>query len=198
MVSPTPTSLLQPDAAAELVLSFVNTRPNKLQPEQFDHLQALQQWLVQHQLIGSSDQITETDLEEAKHLRSALVVLLLSHLNDAEMEASELQQATESLQRLTRNHPLVTLISSGDVQLVPHNQGGRAALGRILAAITELVLSGRWNRMKACRNDTCQTAFYDRTRNGAGTFCSQNPCGAMMAMRAYRKRKQEMQQDPGS
>jgi predicted RNA-binding Zn ribbon-like protein len=41
--------------------------------------------------------------------------------------------------------------------------GGGFALGSVLAAMTELALTGAWNRFKACRN--CHFAFYDRSRN---------------------------------
>ncbi|WP_189003243.1 CGNR zinc finger domain-containing protein [Deinococcus roseus] len=192
-------SHLQPSLAAEQVLAFVNTRANKLQPEQFPDAVTLERWLQEHQLMNPEDVLTDTDLQEALQLRAALVVVLLSHLEDPEAVAPEdLQQATAHLHHLARSHPLISLISDTEVSLVPARSGGSAALGRLLGLITELVLTGRWNRLKACRNDGCQNGFYDRTRNGAGTFCSQNPCGALMAMRAYRKRKQQTQQVPES
>ena len=45
---------------------------------------------------------------------------------------------------------------------------------------------GTWRRLKACREDTCQWAFYDRSKNRSGTWCSMAVCGNRAKARAYR------------
>jgi predicted RNA-binding Zn ribbon-like protein len=47
---------------------------------------------------------------------------------------------------------------------------------------------GTWDRMKACRADDCEWAFYDSSRNRSGTWCSMEVCGNRAKARAFRAR----------
>ena len=54
------------------------------------------------------------------------------------------------------------------------------------AAIAE----GTWARLKACERDSCRWAFYDRSKNRSGHWCSMDVCGAREKnRRAYRRRR---------
>jgi len=46
-----------------------------------------------------------------------------------------------------------------------------------------------WNRLKACRLDDCQWAFYDQSKNRSRTWCSMKVCGNRAKARAYRERQ---------
>jgi predicted RNA-binding Zn ribbon-like protein len=46
-----------------------------------------------------------------------------------------------------------------------------------------------WNRLKACRLDNCQWAFYDTSKNRSRTWCSMKVCGNRAKARAYRERQ---------
>src|SRR5256885_5523159 len=39
---------------------------------------------------------------------------------------------------------------------------------------------GTWARLKACRNDQCQKAFYDTSKNRSGAWCSMAGCGSRL------------------
>jgi predicted RNA-binding Zn ribbon-like protein len=43
--------------------------------------------------------------------------------------------------------------------------------------------------MKACREHTCEWAFYDHTKNHSGTWCTMQVCGNRTKARSYRKRR---------
>jgi predicted RNA-binding Zn ribbon-like protein len=60
----------------------------------------------------------------------------------------------------------------------------------VLAAATELALSGQWARIKACRNEPCHFAFFDRSKNTSAGYCS-TQCSSQASMRAYRARRKE-------
>ena len=48
---------------------------------------------------------------------------------------------------------------------------------------------GTWERLKVCRNDECQWAFYDHSRNHSGAWCTMAICGNRMKGRAFRTRR---------
>jgi predicted RNA-binding Zn ribbon-like protein len=64
------------------------------------------------------------------------------------------------------------------------------AFAGVLAAATELALSGQWARIKACRNEPCHFAFFDRSKNTSAGYCS-TQCSSQASMRAYRARKKD-------
>jgi predicted RNA-binding Zn ribbon-like protein len=64
-----------------------------------------------------------------------------------------------------------------------------AALGTIAAAINDVVQADAWPRFKACANEDCQWAFYDRSRSRTGRWCDMRACGNLLKARAYRQRR---------
>jgi predicted RNA-binding Zn ribbon-like protein len=64
------------------------------------------------------------------------------------------------------------------------------ALATVLGAVAAAMLDGSWSRFKACRQHDCRWAFYDHSRNGAGSWCSMAVCGGRAKQRAlYRRRR---------
>ena len=62
-------------------------------------------------------------------------------------------------------------------------------MGRVAAAVVVAACEGTWRRLKACRNEGCLWAFYDRSKNRSGSWCTMDVCGARAKMSAYRRRK---------
>ena len=58
----------------------------------------------------------------------------------------------------------------------------------MLAIVFRAMEDGTWARLKACREDTCQWAFYDRSKNRSATWCSMAVCGNRAKARTYRQR----------
>jgi len=77
------------------------------------------------------------------------------------------------------------------IWLEPLAGGVAGALGRILAIVCAATVDGTWARLKACRNDGCQWAFYDASKNRSATWCSMSICGSRTKVRAYRQRRRE-------
>src|SRR5215213_10291349 len=77
----------------------------------------------------------------------------------------------------------------GGPTLGPESSGVSAALGRILAAVVRATDEGIWGRLKVCSNDACQWAFYDRSRNRSGKWCTMEVCGNRMKARTFRQRQ---------
>ncbi|WP_082764150.1 CGNR zinc finger domain-containing protein [Frondihabitans sp. PAMC 28766] len=64
-----------------------------------------------------------------------------------------------------------------------------AVIGRAVDAIRAAILDGSWRRLKLCERSICRWAYYDRSKNNAGHWCSTDICGAReKAHRAYARR----------
>jgi predicted RNA-binding Zn ribbon-like protein len=48
---------------------------------------------------------------------------------------------------------------------------------------------GSWQRLKACRSDTCRWAFVDNARNRSRQWCDMRVCGNRQKARLYRQRR---------
>lgn len=178
------TTPLAPSDAAELVLSFVNTRAIAGSLERLAAGALMADWLAEVGLMQADTVVTDADAATARELREALVGVLLAHSGAASDGAAEAQ-----LRRSGQQHPLLPIINSAGASFLPAQTGAPAAMAAVLAAAAEVALRGTWQRVKACRNPRCQRGFYDRSRNGSGAYCTPNRCGAQIAMRAYRARR---------
>ena len=74
--------------------------------------------------------------------------------------------------------------------LEPDAGGVDGALGRLLAIAHAAMAEGTWSRLKACREHSCEWAFYDATRNRSRTWCDMQVCGNRAKARAYRHRQE--------
>ena len=59
----------------------------------------------------------------------------------------------------------------------------------VLAGVAEARAVGTWERLKACSLSSCQWAFYDRSKNRSGRWCSMQTCGNRTKTRSYRSRR---------
>jgi predicted RNA-binding Zn ribbon-like protein len=99
-------------------------------------------------------------------------------------------RAEAHLRRAALRFPLTTVITTEGCELHPTGTGIDRALASLLGAVADLSSRGAWPRVKVCKNDTCYTAFFDKTRNSSALYCSTS-CSGQMATRAYRGRKKE-------
>jgi predicted RNA-binding Zn ribbon-like protein len=65
---------------------------------------------------------------------------------------------------------------------------GRRGVGGVLAAVAVTMADGSWERLKACRSDTCRWAFIDNARNHSRQWCDMKVCGNRAKARAFRER----------
>ena len=75
------------------------------------------------------------------------------------------------------------------MSLAPDVGGVAGALGRMIGIAVAAIGSGRWERMKTCRNSSCRWAFYDATRNRSAVWCDMAACGSRAKSRAYYARQ---------
>ena len=170
-----------------LVQALVNTQYGQARrahteltsPEQ------LRAWLVAHSLLADGTPVTEGDFRRVLLLREALRSLLRAN-NEGEMPASQV----EVLNHLASNAPLTARFQhDGLPTLEPDIAGVDGALARLVGIVFTAMTDGTWGRLKVCRNERCQKAFYDTSKNRSGAWCSMAGCGSRLKARAYRHRR---------
>jgi hypothetical protein len=81
-----------------------------------------------------------------------------------------------------------SLADDGEVRLLAAGDSVRDRLVDLLLIVRDAQRDGTWKLLKACANDECQWAFYDRSRNHGGTWCEMSVCGNKLKNRAFRAR----------
>ncbi len=151
----------------------------------------LRVWLVAHSLLANGIAVTEGDFWRVLLLREALRSLLRAN-NDAGMLTTQI----EVLNHLVGNAPLtVRFQAEGLPTLEPDITGVEGAFARLVGIVFTAMTDGTWERLKACRNDRCQKAFYDTSKNRSGAWCSMAGCGSRLKARAYRHRHMAPMED---
>ena len=140
-----------------------------------------------HDLIDAATRVTAADQRRIVELREALRALLLA--NNGEPLAPE---AVEVLNAVAAGSPLEARFDpTGAVAVSGRDGGVDGALGQLMAVVVQAVADDTWPRLKACREDECQWAFYDQSRNRSGQWCVMAVCGNRNKARTYRKRKRD-------
>lgn len=145
------------------------------------------EWLQGHGLLSeTAGPLENSDLEIVRALREALRMELLSHTGEADPgEAWTALGAFAHLGELGVNWGP----DRGQIDLVAKSEGAKQVAGRCFALMYDAIRDGRWQRLKACRKDTCLWAFYDHSKNGSGHWCSMAVCGNRV--KAQRRRARE-------
>jgi predicted RNA-binding Zn ribbon-like protein len=174
--------LKRPSAPGELGLveRFVNDMRSSTPSE-------LLQWFVANGLAESPRvRADEVDLANAVALRETFRSLLAAN-NGVPLPDGTATQINRALVRC-RVRPVVDE-AGNTLGFTTAADGVEAILGRYLCAMLDALADGTWSRFKACWNEECRWAFYDRSRNHAGTWCEMATCGSVHKMRRHRARK---------
>lgn len=167
----------------ELVRAFLNTVDAEEGDDHLDSTDRAVRWLRDYALISDGDTIGKADLAMLRDVRTGLRALAAANNGHA---ASE--RALEPLRRQARRCSVSIDVADGP-KLTPGCSGAEGAAARLLAVVHHAQVEGHWNRLKICPADTCQWAFYDRSKNRSGTWCVMAVCGNRAKARAYRSRK---------
>ena len=169
-----------------LVVDFVNTAELDEGTDELASVEGVRDWLQQRGLAGSGmpAPLTEEDRRTAVAVREALRSLMLAH-NGGSADAGAAAVLEDAACRADLG---LHFTPDGDVCFRPGVAGFDGALAELLVPVADAVRDGTWTRVKACRSDECQWAFYDRSRNRSGVWCDMAACGNRTKVRAYRAR----------
>jgi predicted RNA-binding Zn ribbon-like protein len=167
-------------APLRLVQEFVNAVELEDGVDEIETRQGLASWLGERGFRGA---VAATDPARARAAREGLRMLLEANAG-APVQAGAVDALDRALAPVTaRIH-----IGAAGAGLSARRGGLDAALAAIAEAVMRATADGTWLRLKACRADSCRWAFYDRSKNRSGAWCSMAVCGSRMKVRAYRER----------
>jgi predicted RNA-binding Zn ribbon-like protein len=169
-----------------LLQGFVNTIDFDEEADWIGTPDGLRAWFSELRLMESGAPVSDGDVARTHELREAIRALLHSNNGD-ELAGKPLETLNRAAERGT---VIVRFRDTDECDLAPAAPGVDGALGRLLGIVYTSMADGSWERLKACRQDTCQWAFYDRSKNRSGSWCSMEGCGNRAKARAYRKRHQ--------
>jgi hypothetical protein len=116
---------------------------------------------------------------------------------DQEVELVKLRAFRDDLRKLSRGSgaspswsglATLELGVDGAVELKPSGAGAAYVISKVLSVVFEAQRADTWRRLKTCRNERCQVAFYDRSRNNSGAWHNVKTCGNQANLRAHRER----------
>lgn len=143
-------------------------------------------WLQTQGLLGPGELPSTDDLRIIVQVREALRAMLVHNAGGPTPTALQLNP----LHRIAES--AVARVHLGDDGTIALTAGAETLDARLLALL--LVVSGAqrdgtWGQLKACGNDNCRWAFYDRSRNHGGTWCDMATCGNKLKNREFRARR---------
>jgi predicted RNA-binding Zn ribbon-like protein len=166
----------------ELIQGFVNTSDRLAGTDVLTTAAGLGQWLAARGLIVSKATIAAGDLALAIRIREALRSLLVANAGGGgptDQTIAALNEAAASAA------PALTFDAEGRLEIAVRATGLGGAIGGLLAIAHAEMASGRWIRLKACREQECQWAFYDTSRNRSSRWCRMELCGNRTKNRAF-------------
>lgn len=169
----------------DLTMDFVNTVELEKAEEQLTDPVALSGWLADRGLLAAGTSLRQADLSAAIELREALRQAMLA--NNGEAPPGDW---VAHLEAVASAGELGVRFGADGARIAPRGEGLPGALAGLLVPVAEAMADGSWGRVKACRAHDCHWAFYDRSRNGSGTWCEMAVCGNREKVRAYRERRQ--------
>lgn len=167
----------------ELVRQFVNTRDEESGWEGLATPAAAAEWFAERGLLPAGRRLTDADLPTVVAFREVLRDALASNAGHADRGA-----AHRAMDHLAAHYPLRMRVNGG-ARLEARGSGIAPAMGALVATVYDAMTTGTWDRLKICRNDECQWAFYDHSRNHSGAWCTMAVCGNRMKGRTFRERR---------
>jgi predicted RNA-binding Zn ribbon-like protein len=142
-------------------------------------------WLVDNHLLAPNADLAPADLERLRAVREALRAMLVHNAGGPPPNKSALGVLRSVAER---GRARADLGDDGRVRLAAFGDSLNDRLVDLLLIIRDAQRDGSWARLKACANDECRWAFYDRARNHGGTWCDMATCGNKLKNRAFRAR----------
>lgn len=154
----------------EFVRAFVNTLDIETGIDHLRDPDSWRTWAAEHGLSGS---VSGDDIATARELREAIREAMIANHDRSPLPP----RAISALDAAADRAEVRVRFGGNGAQLRGAGSGIDAAYARIVAAVAQSMADGTWTRLKACVNDECQWAFYDRSRSRTGQWCSMSICG---------------------
>jgi predicted RNA-binding Zn ribbon-like protein len=168
------------------VQGLINTIDRESGQDRLTEVGDARPWLEANGLLTSAHPLTADDLDVLVGVREGLRALVIHNTGGPTPDPA----ATAPLRALADEVPVrAALDGDGRVLVGPVGDSVRARLLGLLLVVEAAQRDGTWLHLKACANDDCQWAFYDRSRNHGGTWCDMSTCGNKLKNRDFRARR---------
>lgn len=171
-----------------LVQSFVNTYEADTGVDLLGDLETGRTWLTETGLLDG-DPLTSAELESVRNVRESIRALLV-HNGDGDRPSSAQLEPLRAMAATSLFRPL--LVDEGLIELRAEFGTDSVSLADLILVIRDAQRDGSWRRLKACRNDECRWAFYDRSHAGRGAWCDMATCGNRIKNRNLRSRRSSL------
>lgn len=169
-----------------LVQALINTLDGESGQDRLTDPADAAPWLAENGLLPAGATLSDTDRRTAVDVREALRALVIHNTGGPQPGSV----ALAPLRRIAEaGQALATLGDDGRVRLEPSGDSLPARLLGLLLIVKDAQDDGTWEHLKACANEECRWAFYDRSRNHGGTWCEMATCGNKLKNREFRARK---------
>jgi predicted RNA-binding Zn ribbon-like protein len=143
-------------------------------------------WLEGNRLLAPGAALTSEDLLAVRDVREAIRAMLVHNAGGPAPSTQQLSPLREvAADRAVR----AGIADGGEVVLSAAGSSVRDGLLAVLLIVRDAQRDGTWARLKACGNDECLWAFYDRSRNHGGAWCDMATCGNKLKNRDFRARR---------
>lgn len=170
-----------------LVQRFVNSVDLESGEDELSSPEALRDWFAERGLMGAADAVGPADLKRALDVREGLRAVLLQN-NGLELDEARVERLDRAVRRAGVR---VRFVPGRDPELVADADGVDGAIARLMAIVAAAVEHGRWERLKACPREACEWAFYDKSKNRSGRWCTMESCGNIEKAKAFRARHRD-------
>ena len=168
-----------------LVQALINTVERPDGSDRLAEVADARPWLVDNHLLAPHVELTDADLDLVRAAREALRAMLVHNAGGPPPNKTALAVLQSVADGGTAR---ADFGDDGAVRLSARGDSTRDRLVELLLIIRDAQRDGSWARLKACANDECQWAFYDRSRNHGGAWCEMAACGNKLKNRAFRAR----------
>jgi predicted RNA-binding Zn ribbon-like protein len=168
------------------VQALVNTVELPAGPDRLADAADATPWLIDNGLLAPGTSLAADELELLREVREALRALLIHNAGGEAPGAGALRALGDVAASGTAR---AELNADGGVTLAACGDTVRERLVELLVVMRDAQRDGTWPRLKACANDECAWAFYDRSRNRGGTWCDMSDCGNKLKNREFRARR---------
>jgi predicted RNA-binding Zn ribbon-like protein len=173
----------------DLLNTFSSGKPRE--PDWLEDLGAAQTWLTAalsewSRATGRRAPVVELDDRDRESLRDFRGSLrrMLARLGDG--ASSGPGSAVPALPSMAAS---VRVDQSGTITTEPAGTGWRRVASLAVIECFEAQQAETLRRLKICRNERCECAFFDRSRNKTGVWHDVRVCGNATNLRAYRARR---------
>ena len=172
-------------APLDRVQALINSAELEFGRDRLDEADAVG-WLVRTGLVAPGAEPTEGDMRLLRGVREALRAMLVHNAGGPAPGGIALAPLRDLA---ASGEARVDLADDGGVRLSVSGDSVADRLFDLLLDVRDAQRDGSWAHLKACANEACRWAFYDRSRNHGGTWCSMATCGNKIKNRDFRARK---------